>query len=178
MLSLIPHYVTNKGRRHGARHGKTEAQKQYHIAFNAQKRCRKRVDGQEEHYEGIHDRFLRDPVCRDSQLKIGWTEQKSIEMDVGTGGSLLLPIVWGVRDIGKMGLSHDCADATSIRLSSRSHNQEPSPPRISQRTCRTFSFSLVSKRDPSFSRCSWWNWNVQKLLELTSSILFFLDLLQ
>ena len=25
--------------------------------------------------------FLRDPVCRDSQLKIGRTEQKCIEMD-------------------------------------------------------------------------------------------------
>ena len=59
----------------------TEAQKQYHIAFNAWKRCRKRVDGQEEHYEGIHDRFLLDQVCCDSQLKIGWTEQKCIEMD-------------------------------------------------------------------------------------------------
>ena len=29
----------------------------------------------------IHDRFLRDPVYRDSQLKIGWTEDKCIEMD-------------------------------------------------------------------------------------------------
>ena len=60
---------------------KTEAQKQYHIAFNAWKRCRKRVDGQEEHYEGIHDRFLRDQIYRESRLKIGWTEQKCIEMD-------------------------------------------------------------------------------------------------
>ena len=25
--------------------------------------------------------FLRDQVCRESQLKIGWTEQKCIEMD-------------------------------------------------------------------------------------------------
>ena len=49
--------------------------------FNSWKRCRKRVDGQEEHYEGIHDRFLRDQVFRESQLKIGWTEHKCIEMD-------------------------------------------------------------------------------------------------
>ena len=77
----IPHYVIKNGRLHGARHGITEAQKQYHIAFNAWKRCRKSVDGQEEHYEGIHDRFLRDQVYRDSQLKFGWTEQKCIEMD-------------------------------------------------------------------------------------------------
>ena len=39
------------------------------------------VDGQEERYEGIHDLFVRDQVYRDSQLKIGWTEQKCIEMD-------------------------------------------------------------------------------------------------
>ena len=31
--------------------------------------------------EGIHDRFLRDQVYRESQLKIGWTEQKCIEID-------------------------------------------------------------------------------------------------
>ena len=71
----IPHYVIKKGRHHGARHGETEAQKQYHIAFNAWKRCIKK------NYEGIHDRFQRDPVYRDSQLKIGWTEEKCIAMD-------------------------------------------------------------------------------------------------
>ena len=30
---------------------------------------------------GIHDRFLRDPVYRESQLAIGWTEQKCKELD-------------------------------------------------------------------------------------------------
>ena len=39
---------------------------EYHIAFNAWKRCRKRVDAREEHYKGIHDRFLRDQVFRES----------------------------------------------------------------------------------------------------------------
>ena len=34
-----------------------------------------------EHFTGIHDRFLRDQVYRESQLLIGWTEQKCIEMD-------------------------------------------------------------------------------------------------
>ena len=74
----ITNYVIKKGRCHGARHGKTEEQKEYHIAW---KRCRKSVGAQEEHYKGMHDRFLRDQVCRESQLKIGWTEQKCIEMD-------------------------------------------------------------------------------------------------
>ena len=71
----IPHYVIKKVRPHGARHGKTEAQKEHYVAHNARKRCLKR------NYEGIHDRFQRDPVFRDSQLKIGWTEEKCIEMD-------------------------------------------------------------------------------------------------
>ena len=31
--------------------------------------------------KGIHDRFLRGPVYRESQLAIGWTEQKCKEMD-------------------------------------------------------------------------------------------------
>ena len=42
----IPHYVIKKGRCHGARHGKTEEQKEYHITWNAWKRCCKRVDSQ------------------------------------------------------------------------------------------------------------------------------------
>ena len=47
-----------------------------HIAWTACKRCCKKVDSQGEHFEGIHDRFFRDPVYRESQLVIGWTEQK------------------------------------------------------------------------------------------------------
>ena len=46
----IPRYVIKKGRCHGARHGKTEEQKVYHIAWNAWKRCCKRVDSQGEHF--------------------------------------------------------------------------------------------------------------------------------
>ena len=61
----IPHYVIKKGRCHGARHGKTEEQTEYYIAWNAWKRCCKRVDSQGEHFKGIHDRFLRDQVYRE-----------------------------------------------------------------------------------------------------------------
>ena len=32
-------------------------------------------------FTGIHDRFLRDPVYRESQLVIGWSEQKCKEWD-------------------------------------------------------------------------------------------------
>ena len=49
----VPHYVIKKGRLHGARHGKTEAQKQHFLAHNARKRCIKK------NFDGIHDRLTR-----------------------------------------------------------------------------------------------------------------------
>ena len=51
------------------------------MAWNAWKRCCKKVDSQGEHFAGIHDRFLRDPVYRESQLAIGWTEHRCKEWD-------------------------------------------------------------------------------------------------
>ena len=77
----IPDCVIKKGATHGARHGRTEEQKEYHIAWNAWKTCCKKVDSQGGHFTGIHDRFLRDPVCRESQLAIGWSEQMCKEWD-------------------------------------------------------------------------------------------------
>ena len=44
------------------------------MAHNARKRCIKKK------FDGIHDRFQRDSVYRDSQLKIGWTEEKCIAL--------------------------------------------------------------------------------------------------
>ena len=71
----IPDYMIKKGATHGARHGKTEVQIEYHLAWNAWKRCCKKVDSQGEHFTGIHDRFLRNPVYRESQLAIGWSQE-------------------------------------------------------------------------------------------------------
>ena len=71
----IPHYVIKKGRPRGVRHGKTEAQKEHFLAHNARRRCIKK------NFDVMHDRFQRDSENRDSQLKIGWTEEKCIEMD-------------------------------------------------------------------------------------------------
>ena len=77
----IPNYGIKKSATHGARHGETEVQRKYRLPWNAWKRCCKKVDTQGEHFAGIHDRFLRDPVYRESQLAIGWSEQKCKEWD-------------------------------------------------------------------------------------------------
>ena len=132
----IPHYVIKKGRCHGARHGKTEEQKEYHKAWNAWKRCCKRVDSQGEHFTGIHDRFLRDPFYQESQLAIGWREQKCKEMDElakenhtyhqSTEEFQRYQGQWFLT-LNKSGKK--CAYATSTRFSSCSLSQKPSPPR-------------------------------------------------
>ena len=77
----IPNYVIKKGPHHGALHGKTKEQTENHMAWNAWNRCCKKVDSQGEHFTGIHDRFLKDPVYRESHIAIGWTEQKCKEWD-------------------------------------------------------------------------------------------------
>ena len=50
-------------------------------AWNGWKRCCKKLDSHGGHFTGIHDRFLRDPVYRESQLAIGWSEQNCKEWD-------------------------------------------------------------------------------------------------
>ena len=74
-LLSIPNSVIKKGRPHGNRHGKTEAQKEHFIAHNLRKRCIKKG------FEGIHDRFQKDLTFRDSQLRIDRTEEVCIQMD-------------------------------------------------------------------------------------------------
>ena len=74
-LLSIPNYAIKRGRPHGHRYGKTEEQRQHHIALDLRKRCIKR------NFEGTHDRFLKDPVFRESQLSIDRTEEVCIQMD-------------------------------------------------------------------------------------------------
>ena len=71
----IPNYVIKKVRPRGARHGKTEAQKEHFIAHKVRKRCIKKG------FQGIHDRFQKDLRYRDAELKADRTEEKCIEMD-------------------------------------------------------------------------------------------------
>ena len=97
----IPNYGIKKGQPRGARHGKTEAQKEHFIAHNARKRCVKK------NFEGIHDRFQKDLRYRDSQLNVGRTEETCIEMDeLAQKDFTCRPSTEGfLRDIRKTGQS-------------------------------------------------------------------------
>ena len=156
----IPHYVIKKGRPHGARHGKTDAQKEHFVAHNARKRCIKK------NFDGIHDRFQRDPVYRDSQLKIGWTEEKCIAMDkLAQEDHSYCPSSaeyeryrknWyiSLNKSGKnapMRLRSDFRTAVSLmnRLHRESGEERPEP----------IPFRQYQRWHSSSSSSSWWQWN-------------------
>ena len=85
----IPHYVIKKERPRGARHGKTEAQKEHFLAHNVRKRCIKK------NFDGIHDRFQRGPR-RSASRWINWHRKTT-----PTAHPLR-----NMRDIRKTGISH------------------------------------------------------------------------
>ena len=72
----IPGYVIKKGRHHGHRYGKLSENKEYHLAHNLKKRCKKRD------YKGIHDRFLRDHVFRERMIQNNRDEEVCRAWDV------------------------------------------------------------------------------------------------
>ena len=74
-LLSIPEYIIKTRRPHGHRYGKTPEEKEYHLAHNLKKRCIKRK------FTGIHDRFLRDPDFRKSQLEHDRDEDVCIKWD-------------------------------------------------------------------------------------------------
>ena len=168
----IPHYVIKKGRLHGAQHCKTEEPLSPSRAWRD---AAKEFVAQEEHYKGIHDRFLRDEVHRESQLKIGWTEQKCIEMDkCGTGRSYIPSIQRGIQEIPRTVVSHiwinwsknapmrlrsDFRAAVSIK--NRLHRES------GRRSCTTHFSSTTSEMAPFFlKRFLVELGHVQKLVEL------------
>ena len=57
-LLSLPEYVIKKGRPHGHRYGKKPGDKEYYLANQLKKKCKKKK------FQGIHDRFLRDHEFR------------------------------------------------------------------------------------------------------------------
>ena len=156
----IENNVIKKVRPRGARHGKIEAQKEHFVAHNARKRCIKKK------FEGIHDRFLRDPVFRDSQLESDWTEAKCIAMDklAQEDHSYRLSLLSHTEQIGQ-----ECPDETPIRLPNRSHINEPSSPRIGEEGAEPIPFQQYQRWHPVFFQFfmvavgrNWWSSFYQK----------------
>ena len=74
LLSLAE-YVIKKGGAHGHRYGKKPGDKEYFTANQLKKRCKKK------YFQGIHDRFIRDPEFRSRMIENDRTEDLCRQMD-------------------------------------------------------------------------------------------------
>ena len=74
-LLSIPDYHIKKGRPHGHRYGKKPGDREYHIANQLKKKCKKK------YFQGIHDRFVRDEQFRSRMKQIDRTEDPCRQMD-------------------------------------------------------------------------------------------------
>ena len=158
----IPNYVIKKGRPHGNRHGETEAQKEHFIDQNLRRRCIKKG------FQGIHDRFQKGSRFRDSQLTVGLTEAKCIEMDELAQKDFTYHLsseelkrykkIWSISLItsdcnAPMKLRSDFSEAlTKLHRVHRESGEERLQPIL---------FWQYQKWHPSSSSSStsWWQWN-------------------
>ena len=74
-LLSIPDFVIKKGRPHGHRYGKKPGDREYYIANQLKKNCKKRF------FQGIHDRFIRDEQFRNRMIENGRDEDVCRQMD-------------------------------------------------------------------------------------------------
>ena len=68
-LLSLPEYVIKKGRPHGHRYGKKPGDKEYYLADQLKKKCKKRQ------LQGIHDRFPRDHEFRIRMIELHRDEE-------------------------------------------------------------------------------------------------------
>ena len=72
----IPDYVKKKGRPHGHRYGKKPGDREYRVADQLRKKCKKKF------FQGIHDRFIRHEQFRNRMIENGRDEDVCRQMDV------------------------------------------------------------------------------------------------
>ena len=137
---------------------KTEAQKEYCVAHNPRKRCHKR------NYEGIHDRFQRNLVNRDSKLKIGWPEEKCIEMVKLTQEDhsyrLCREEFLRYQQHGYLAFNNSGKNAPMRLRSVTIMNRLPRE--SGEERAELIPFHQYQRWHPSSSSSSWWNWDTSK----------------
>ena len=68
-LLSVPEDVIKKGRPHGHRYGKKPGDKEHHTANQLKKKCKKK------YFQGIHDRFIRDPEFHNRMIETNRDEE-------------------------------------------------------------------------------------------------------
>ena len=141
--------------------GKPKNKKDHYIAHNLRKRCIKR------NFEGIPDRFLKDPEFRESQPEIDRTEEVCIQMDKDAQKDFSHHVTqaeysryrknWWIslNKSGKIGLVRDRSDFNdALTTLSRLHQES------GERQLWPVPFWKYQQwHSSSSSSSSWWQWN-------------------
>ena len=153
-----PNYVIKKGRPHGHRYGKTPQKNECHQAHDLKKRCIKK------HFKGIHDRFLKDPEFRASQLEHDRDEEVCIKMDDLADKDVSHYMTdfrykqnWWIslNKSGNTGPLRNRSDFNEALSTLNRLHQESG-----ERQLRPMPFWKYQERHPSSSSSSsWWHWS-------------------
>ena len=150
-------------RPHGHRFGKTKEQRDHHVAHNLRKRCIKR------NFEGIHDRFLKDPVFRESQLENDRTEEVCIQMDKDAQKDSTCQMTqeeyfryrknWWIslNKSGKIGPVRNRSHFNDALTTLHSLHQESGGEQL--RPVPFWKYQQWHQSSSSSSSTSWWQWN-------------------
>ena len=164
-LDLLPiqNYVKKKGRPHGHRYWKTKEQKDHYIAHNLRRRCIKM------NFEGIHDRFQKDPTFRESQLEIDRTEEVCMQMDKDAQKDFTYRMTqheyfrykknWWIslNKSGKIGLVRNRSDFNEALTTLNRLHQESGEEQLAP--IPFWKYQQWHPSSSSSSSSSWWQWN-------------------
>ena len=142
----ILNYVIKKGRHRGVRHCKVEAQRVLFVAHNVRRMLQKR---NLKNSRSLPTRFKHIVICS-SKLDCGEVYRDG---EGSTGRSILFRLGWGVRNIGKLGLSHWSGQAEMHRWNSDQISEKR------WQMCSVSTVNLHGIRRYFSSRTSWWQWN-------------------
>ena len=158
-LLSVPEYVIKKGRPHGHRYGKKSGDKEYHDANQLKKKCKKK------YFQGIHDRFMRDPEFRNRMIENHRDEELCRKWDAladedhthhltSQEYSLSIRVTGGFTRTSKVPILCQCrTDLTS--------NRHCLPwQQLKQKTEGALQTPTNSDRNQQWaqSSSSWWNW--------------------
>ena len=159
-LLSLPEYVIKKGRPHGHRYGEKPGDKEYYLANQWKKKCKKKK------FQGIHDRFLRDHEFRVRMIEHNRDEEVSRRWDVLADEDHthhLSEKEYFYKNKWWLHLNKSGSDTLPLRKRSdfkralstleRLHQEageEPFPP--------TFSYKHKQWQLASSSSSTWWKW--------------------
>ena len=178
-LLPVPEYVIKKGRPHGHRYGKKPGHKEYYLANQSKKKCKKRQ------FLGIHDRFLQDQEFRTRMIENHRGEEVCRRWDAVADEDhthhLTVQEYFHYKNKWWISLNNSGTDTQPLRKRSDSKQALSTLQRSQQEAGEephvpTYSYKHKQWELAQSSSSTWWNWPgglliIQKVKKDVSQVL-------